>query len=246
MVGLKSKKVRTIQGYWKSCLGAALILFVLAAPAAFGADVLFVVGSPNLRAGDLAIKSHLENRGFHVHILEDDVAKSEDAIGRDLVIFSESARSKAVGDKFRQIPVPIICSEPWIFNGLGMTGQTKRVDFGRKSRQKDIMIVNSAHPLSSSLSDVVQVSTRSFYMGWGVPGENAIPIAVLKSDPAKCTIFAYDTGVQMPGLVAPAKRVGLFLFRGTADAFTADGWRLFNAVVDWSIERPTTVLRADN
>jgi len=246
MVGLKSKKVFEIKGYLKSCLGAALILFVLAAPCAFGADVLFVVGSPNLKAGDLAIKSNLENRGFNVHIREDDVAKSEDAIGRDLVIFSESARSKAVGDKFRNIPVPIICSEPWIFNGLGMTGQTKRVDFGRKSRQKDIIIVNSAHPLSGSLSDVVQVSTRSFYMGWGVPGENAIPIAALKSDPAKYTIFAYDTGVQMPGLVAPAKRVGLFLFRGTADAFTADGWKLFNAVVDWSVDKPTTVMRADN
>jgi len=246
MVGSKSKKVMNIKFYWKRCLGAALMFFVFTASYAFGAEVLFIVGSPNLKAGDRAIKSHLENRGFNVHIQEDDVAKSEDAIGRDLVMFSESARSKAVGDKFRNIPVPIICSEPWIFHGLGMTGQTKRVDFGRKGRQKDIIIVNSSHPLSSSLSDVVRVSTKSFYMGWGVPGENAIPIAVLKNDPAKCTIFAYDAGVQMPGLVAPAKRVGLFLFRGTAGTFTDDGWRLFNAVVDWSIDKPKTLLRADN
>ena len=44
---------------------------------------------------------------------------------------------------------------------------------------------------------------------------------------------------EMPGNVAPAKRVGLFLFRGTAKSFTPDTWALFNAVVDWSVDQDT-------
>jgi hypothetical protein len=169
--------------------------------------------------------------------------KSEDAFGRDLVILSESARSKEIGTKFRDVAVPVICSEPWIFTSLGMTGQTKRVDFGRKGHQTKIRILNPDHPLCASCSEEVQVSRNCFYMGWGVPGENAIAIAALPKDPDKCTIFAYDTGAEMPGLVAPARRVGLFLFRNTANSFTADGWALFDSAVDWSISNTQTVIK---
>jgi len=82
-------------------------------------------------------------------------------------------------------------------------------------------------------------------MGWGVPGGNAIAVAALSKDPDKCTIFAYDTGVEMPGLVAPARRVGLFLFRDTANSFTAEGWSLFDSAVDWSISSLQTALKAE-
>ncbi len=141
--------------------------------------------------------------------------------------------------------MPVICSEPWLFYDLGMTGQTKKVDFGRKSRQNEMTIVSSDHPLAASLSDNVRVSTNTFYMGWGVPGKNAIPVAALKKDPGKYTIFAYEIGAEMPDIVAPARRVGLFLFRGTAKTFTPEAWSLFNAVVDWSIEDPDSVLQAE-
>ena len=127
-----------------------------------------------------------------------------------------------------------------------MTGGTKRVDYGRKSRQKDLVVVNAGHPLAGSFSGVVRTNNNTFFMGWGVPGQHAIPIATLKNDPTKYTIFAYETGVQMPGLVAPAKRVGLFLFRGTASTFTAEGWSLFDAVVDWSIVQSPELITADH
>jgi hypothetical protein len=95
------------------------------------------------------------------------------------------------------------------------------------------------------LSDNVKVSSKSFYMGWGVPGDDAIPVAALKKDPGKYTIFAYETGAQMPGTVAPARRVGLFLFRGAAKNFTPDAWALFDAAIDWSIKGSDAVARAN-
>jgi hypothetical protein len=220
---------------WKPFLATIMVFFVFTASYAFGAEVLLVVGKKDLRAGDLSIKNHLENRGFNVTIREDSSVRSGDALGRDLVILSESARSKEINTKFRDVAVPVICSEPWIFYHLGMTGQIKKVDFGRKSRQKQMLIINSNHPLCASCSEEVQVSRKCFYMGWGVPGENAITVAGLSKDPDKCTIFAYDAGTEMPGLVAPARRVGLFLFRNTATFFTPEGWALFDAAVDWSI-----------
>ena len=245
MTDLQHKIFKKMKNHWTTCIGTILVLFVFSASFALGAEVLLVVGKEDLRAGDLSIKNHLENRSFNVVIKEDTIVKSEDALGKDLVILSESARSREVGTKFRDASVPVICSEPWLFSNLGMTGQTKKVDYGRKSHQKKILIINPDHPLCASCSKEVQVCSKSFYMGWGVPGENAIAVAGLSKDPHKCTIFAYDAGVEMPGLVAPAKRVGLFLFRNTANAFTSEGWSLFDSAIDWSISGPRAALKSE-
>lgn len=245
MSDIRHKILVKKKNHWKTCIGMILVLFVFSASFALGADVLLVVGQKDLRAGDLFIKNHLENRGFNVVIQEDAIVKSEDASAKDLVILSESARSREVGTKFRDLSVPVICSEPWLFSNLGMTGQTKKVDFGRKSHQTKILVINPDHSLCASCSKEVQVCTKSFFMGWGVPGENAIAIAGLAKEPDKCTIFAYEAGVKMPGLVAPAKRVGLFLFRNTANAFTPEGWSLFDSAVDWSISKTETVLKSE-
>jgi hypothetical protein len=241
MLNFAPKKSRR----WKVCLLAITLVFVFSASSVYGAQVLFVVGGKDIKGSDQTIKKHLEDRGFDVVVKKDKLVKAEDASGKSLVLLSESARSKDVNTKFRDVDVPVICSEPWLFHDLGMTGQNKKVDFGRKSRQKKMTIVNSDHPLAASLSDEIQVSTKSFYMGWGVPGENAIPVAALNQDPEKYTIFAYEAGAQMPGNVAPAKRVGLFLFRGTAKSFTPDAWSLFNAVVDWSVDEPDASFKAE-
>ena len=244
MLDIRHKSFVNRTHHWTKCIGTILVIFVFSASIAFGAEVLLVVGKKDLRAGDRAIKNHLESRGLTVVIQEDTVVKSQDASGKDLVILSESARSREVGTKFRDVAVSVICSEPWLFRYLGMTGRTKKVDYGRKSHQKKILIINPDHPLCPSCSKEVQVCSKSFFMGWGVPGENAIAVAGLAKDPDKCTIFAYDAGVEMPGLVAPAKRVGLFLFRNTADDFTPEGWSFFDAAIDWSISSPKTDLQS--
>lgn len=241
MIKLRNKRSEKMNHHWKAFAWLAMMFFAINVSSAFGADILFVVGQKVfagqkfLRSGDLTIKNHLENRGLNVIVKADTMVKSEDANGMDLVILSESARSKEVGTKFRHVAVPVICSEPWIFTHLGMTGQAKKVDYGRKSRQTDLLIVNPDHPLCASCSKEVRVCTKSFFMGWGVPNENAIVIAGLARDPEKCTIFAYDAGVEMPGLVAPEKRVGIFLFRNTANSLTTEGWALFDAAVDWTL-----------
>ena len=74
-------------------------------------------------------------------------------------------------------------------------------------------------------------------MGWGAPSEEAIKVAMIKDDQTKYPIFAYEAGAKMPHQVAPAKRVGFFLNNNTKGSITSEGWSLFNAAVDWAVNK---------
>ena len=136
MSHLTHKLIERLKIQTKICMRMIILLFVFSATCAFGADILFVVGKKDMRPGDLCIKNHLEQRGFDVIVMEDTRVKTEDALESDLIILSESARSREIKTKFREIAVPVICSEPWIFYDLGMTGKAKRVDLVARADRK--------------------------------------------------------------------------------------------------------------
>jgi hypothetical protein len=211
------------------------IAFFFTAQQVFGADILYVVGKYKLRASDKIAIDHLEKRGFRVVVKKDFHVQCEDSSGKDLIIISESVHAREISSKLCDVAVPIFCSEPWLFDDLGMTGNKKFVDFGRKKKQQTIVITDSQNPLAGELSGEVSVCCNSFYMGWGAPGENATRVATLENDNEKCPIFAYESGVSMPGKIAPARRVGFFMFRNTAKYFTREGWALYDAAIDWAI-----------
>jgi hypothetical protein len=74
-------------------------------------------------------------------------------------------------------------------------------------------------------------------MAWGKPNTNAIKIATPSSDSSKARIFAYDKGIQMVGLVAPACRVG-FMFFDASQSNAATCWLsafLFKSAVKWAV-----------
>ena len=149
-----------------------------------------------------------------------------------------------VNSKFRDVAVPVICSEPWLYDDFGMTGETKFQDFGRKGKQKKISVFADGHPMSAALSGKVQVISKFSSIGWGVPGDEAIRVACINDEPGKCVIFGYKTGSGMPGLTAPGRRAGFFMFKDSGKSLTAEGWWLFNAVVDWSMRGADESLQA--
>ena len=210
-------------------------LVLLTSSFSFAADILYVVGKSAIKDSDKAVIKHLEGRGFSVHVKKDIDVQGADADNKNLVIISESVLAKEINSKFRDVAAPVICSEPWLYDDFGMTGETKFQDFGRKAKQKDISVSADGHPMAAALSGNVQVSSKTSYLGWGIPGEEAIRVACLNDDAEKCVIFGYDTGSKMPGLTAPGKRAGFFMFKNSASSLTAEGWWLFNAVVDWSM-----------
>ncbi|MBT8372909.1 MAG: hypothetical protein KJO34_18240, partial [Deltaproteobacteria bacterium] len=212
-------------------------------------QALMITGSHWLRSGDRELKKRLEQKGFKVTIKSDRSSRTADAIGKDLIVLSESAYSKRVTTKFRNVEVPVICTEPYLFDDMGMTGPYARRDYGHARRQKHITIIDPDHPLTAGLKGDVKVSYRSFTMGWGVPHWNAALVATVPDHPDLATIFAYEPKDAMFGLrassdvpfEAPARRVGLFLFRNTGRTLTPDGWALFDAAVDWAFAAPEAV-----
>ncbi|HEY0081575.1 MAG TPA: hypothetical protein VGB61_02200, partial [Pyrinomonadaceae bacterium] len=66
-------------------------------------------------------------------------------------------------------------------------------------------------------------------------------VATVAGDPTRVTIYGYERGAQMVSASAPARRVGFFLTRDTANSLTTDGWALFDAAVDWAIQARTAL-----
>ena len=224
-------------------LAAGIILFILSiACQGFGADILFITGT-KFHESDLTIQDKLEGWGHNVSVVPDAGVRVNDALENDLVFISESVYSRKLNTTLRNLPVPVIVSEPWLFGDMGLTDSNPFIDFGKQRRMSDIIIDDLQHDLTADLpAGTVSISYRNTAIGWGIPGPNAVKIAMLNDGSARSTIFAYDKDDQMPGLKAPAKRVGFFLNRKTAGYLTPEGWALFKAAVDWSLTaRPSMV-----
>jgi hypothetical protein len=109
-------------------------------------------------------------------------------------------------------------------------------DFGTTTSQTQVNVVNSSHPMAAGLSGLVSASASSTY-SWGVPNANAAKVATISGSTTRHAMFGYDVGAAMPGLAAPARRVGLFLTDSTPTILTANGWALFDASVRWASVR---------
>ena len=84
-------------------------------------------------------------------------------------------------------------------------------------------VERDGHRWAGTAGDIGQVS----------PNANAAVIARLPGT-TTASIFAYETGAAMPGLTAPARRVGLFMWDTTPASFTAGGTALFDAAISWA------------
>ncbi|MDQ1639864.1 MAG: hypothetical protein QOF62_3203 [Pyrinomonadaceae bacterium] len=197
---------------------------------------LLVAGSTTLNTSDAAIKARLEALNYVVTVKDGTSVTTADATGKAVVVISSTVTPASVGTKFRAVNVPVVTWESGLFTNMGMTGSTNK-DFGTLTKQTQVKILNAAHPMAAGLSGTVSVVTTSGTFGWGKPNANAAAVATAASDATKTVIFGYATGAVMPGLTAPARRVGLFMFDTTATGFTTNGGVLFDAAIKWATGR---------
>ena len=195
--------------------------------------VLFVAGSTTLNSSDNAVKTRLEALNCTVTVKDAASATTADANGKALVVISSTVNPTSVGTKFRTVAVPVITWESGLFNNMGMTGSTNK-DFGTKTSQTQVSVTNPTHPLAAGLSGTVTAVSASKTFDWGKPNANAITVATTAGDATKTAIFAYEMGAVMPGLTAPARRVGLFLYDDTAASFNSNGTALLDAAIRWA------------
>jgi uncharacterized repeat protein (TIGR01451 family) len=195
-------------------------------------NALFVVGNTTLNSVDNAIKTRLQNLGLNVIIKSATSATSGDATGKRVVVISDTVSPANVNTKFRTVTVPVVTLDPQLFDDMGMCA-TSTGNFGTTTSQKNVTITNSTHPMASGLSGTVQVTSSNTTFGWAKVNANGLKIATLTSDSTKATDFGYESGVVMPGLTAPARRVGFF-YTASSSSLTTNEGLLFDNAIRWA------------
>ncbi|MGK7891837.1 MAG: DUF4347 domain-containing protein, partial [Leptolyngbyaceae cyanobacterium] len=222
-------------------------------PPADAADILFVAGNTSLSISDQAIRQRLEQLGHTVTVIDDGLSNSDNALGQDLVFISESVSSRQVGNKFSSVNIPVIASEAFVFDDMGMTSTIRNISYEVADNATTLAIAPNANPdLTAGLSGDVTVFDPVGEIAWGDPNANAAVIGTLPNQPDRAGIFAYDTGAILEnGNVATDRRIGFFI-GADAQNLSANGWSLFEASVNWALadavdeEAPTaSVLASD-
>jgi acyl-CoA thioesterase I len=220
-------------------LAMALAAFTSCLALAAQADTLLVVGAVPVSSGDSAVIERLESLGHVVTVVKDSASSSASANGKALVVISNSVAPGKVGNKFNQVPVPVLAFEPSVYDNLGMTGTVSGTHFGRSGTQTQMRVVGT-HALTAGLSGVVTVGNSPASFSWGRPGEAAVVAATLKGNASRATIFAYEAGSQLAnGSSAAARRVAVHPNTGATDAWNANGRALFDAAVQWASDGST-------
>jgi hypothetical protein len=204
-----------------------------------GKTVLLVMGytTPKdaaLRPGDTKLKARLEQRGFTVKMGDDDDPDSSKATGTNLVIITDTVGNQIMG-KYTMLALPIICAENNLMDDLRMTGNAATDHNAANVSQVVITATGMNHPLAAGIMGSVMVAGGAQAATWGNPAAAAEKIATIPNQNNQVAIYGYASGAMMSGMAAPAKRVGFFAGDAMADSMNDNGWKLFDAAIDWAL-----------
>lgn len=197
------------------------------------AMVVQTAGTPT--AGDQVMVSRLSARGIQTKFLADTLATAAAVTGLDLVVISSSAESGPLGNKLRDIPIPVLCIENGEYPLMALTGTTLNTNYGQITAQSKVQII-SGSVLVASLSGAVTVSNVAGDFGWGIPGAGALKGATVAGNANQFAVFGYEKGAQMVGMVAPARRAAFAIRETMAANLSTDGKALFDALLDWVLK----------
>ncbi|MBV8882004.1 MAG: hypothetical protein JO332_18760, partial [Planctomycetaceae bacterium] len=212
--GLRRRWIELVAaGFALVALGFFLLRDHGTTPAADGSELLFVVGQIPLDTGDARVRERLE-KTYRVRVRAAKDVRPNDPCA--LVLISSTVDENLLRTTFRDVAVPLLTWEPRLYHDLGMiAGAVYHQDWGTAPEQTRLLTPNGPFVATS----------RPAPYSWAKVRGDATTIATLENDPTRAVIFRYEQGAAMPGLRAPARRAGMFLFDWTAMALTDDGWR---------------------
>lgn len=196
---------------------------------------LYVSGSCGSGYDEKETRRHMALEGYAVTMRTDASVTTGDANGKALVVVSRSVCAATLGTKLRDVAVPVITFDPENFAVMQMTGTVLGDDYGTTPDQTRLQLLDPAHPLAGGQTGVVEVLSESNGdFGWAVPASSASRVAVTVGFSYGTTVFAYEKGASMVGLVAPARRIGLYMNENSVQRFVEGGWAILDAALRWS------------
>ncbi len=194
-------------------------------------EILYITGSLT-ELSDLNLKTWLEGMGHQVTLIDDDDVTTGDATGKDLLYISGTVSSGKVWRKFTNTSVPVVLSAYNLWDQMGMTAANGTF----VNNQTQLDIANPSDPLAAGLSGTLTVANSPTNIAYGLPPVSANVIAYTNGSTTNAAIFSYDTGDQMVGMTAPARRVAFFFENGvTVPAANATAMKLFESAICWAL-----------
>lgn len=200
--------------------------------------ILFIhsTGGPN--DSDRAVMNRLQSQGWQVQPTGATPSQTSDADGKALIMISSTVSSGEVGDKFRNVAVPMINWEAALQDNFDMTdrpGDADNSTRGVVGSQSQLNIVAANHPLAAGLGAGLKAYSNGGDASWGVPGPGATVVATIADDPSRAALYVYEQGANLfDGTKAPAKRIHFPAGDNTFLALNADGLKLFDAAVNYA------------
>lgn len=190
--------------------------------------------------GENLIIDHLKKKGYTVYDVVDANLSMEQAKNYGVIYVSSAASSTKIDTRLKQSPVPLVVSKTQTASNIGMMGIT---DYGEEAGVKTSQIVDGKHPLAAGLKGTVAIYKEDGKISYSPsPSKEATVILEYPADgnKKKATIFAYEKGAKnVSGETVPARQVFFSLPAGQAPNLTDDGWKLFDAAIQWAAQNGT-------
>ncbi|MEM7274390.1 MAG: putative Ig domain-containing protein [Actinomycetota bacterium] len=217
-------------GAWRTSgsLAAALVVLLAivagipTAPASSQSpgSILFISRSTSPPAGDTAITSHWEGRGYDVTVADDDdLPDLAAASSFDAIWISTTVAPTKVGAVYAGLPTPIGMHEAGLYEDHGMA-----IEGGTQSAQKTLRLDDGV---------LVAVTSSKRNYSWGLVGGDVTVRATINGAEDRAAIFSFDTGATLAdGSIAPGCRAGFYFGFTAATAATDTGLEELDRITD--------------
>lgn len=211
----------------------------------FGDVVLLVTGSAEMDPGDTAIDDRLSLLMYETRVIDEPSLTSDDVEAQDVgfVYVAASVGSSATFESLEDTRKAVIVAQAFVADDFQL------VETDAAVREVNMATAGPEDPLAQwTIEDVehpaLGMESPGAFEPWTADGGNVVPMVrppepatVLVSYPGGyATVLAYDRGKLLADgeTKSPGRRV-LFVYEPRAPTiFTADTWRLFEAVVTWA------------
>ncbi|WP_282935329.1 hypothetical protein [Paenibacillus sp. RC67] len=185
--------------------------------------------------GDPFLINHLKKQGYQVMDIVDADFTLEKAKGYGVIYVSESINSSKIDSKLKSSTVPLVVAKNQVASEVGLVGAQQ---FGQNEGVRTVHILDGKHPLAAGLKDTVAIYKEDGKISYGLhPGKEAVTIAEYPAsgDNKKIMIFGYEKGSKnINNEAVLARQVYFSMPTGEEEKLTDNGWKLFDAAIDWA------------